>query len=135
MPQGPQPIVLEDYAGQQAAAVVVALRKLDLTVTQSQQYSVSVQAGDVIATDPPAGSTVHHGAAVTVVVSLGPKTFAMPNVIGRTRDDSVAYLKSLGLVPRIVPLPGSTNDLVSGQSPVPGATVQQGQQVTLYIGG
>ena len=92
-------------------------------------------AGAVIATDPAAGSTVHHGDAVTVIVSSGPKTFAMPNVIGRTKDDAVAYLRSLGLDPRTVPLPGSTNDLVSGQSPVPGAIVQQGQQVTLYIGG
>jgi len=133
--QGPQPIVLDDYAGQQAASVEAALRRLDLTVTESKEYSVSVVAGAVIATDPAAGSTVHHGDAVTVIVSSGPKTFAMPNVIGRTKDDAVAYLRSLGLDPRTVPLPGSTNDLVSGQSPVPGAIVQQGQQVTLYIGG
>ena len=29
----------------------------------------------------------------------------------------------------------STNDIVAGQIPGPGATVRQGQTVTLYIGG
>jgi eukaryotic-like serine/threonine-protein kinase len=133
--QGPAPIVLDDYAGQQAATVEATLRNLGLTVTESKQYSVDVNAGDVIATDPPAGSTVHRGDGVTVVVSLGPKSFPMPNVIGQTKDAAVAYLRTLGLDVRTVQLPGSTNDLVTGQSPVPGATVEQGQQVTLYIGG
>ncbi len=133
--QGPAPIVLDDYTGQQAASVEAALRNLGLTANESKAYSVTVASGDVISTDPAAGATVHRGDAVTVVVSLGPKTFPMPNVIGQTKDAAVAYLRSLGLIVRTVQLPGSTNDLVSGQSPVPDATVQQGQQVTLYIGG
>jgi eukaryotic-like serine/threonine-protein kinase len=133
--QGPAPIVLDDYTGQPAASVKAALENLGLTVVESHAYSVSVATGDVVSTDPAAGTTVHRGDSVTVVVSLGPKSFPMPNVIGQTKDSAVAYLRSLGLIVRTVQLPGSTNDLVTGQSPVPDATVQQGQQVTLYIGG
>ena len=47
----------------------------------------------------------------------------------------MAYLTSLGLVVRTVQLPGSTNDIVSGQSPVEKTEVHQGERVTLYIGG
>jgi beta-lactam-binding protein with PASTA domain/predicted Ser/Thr protein kinase len=133
--KGPRPIVLDDYTGQQGKAVEATLADLGLTVKESQQYSVSVAVGDVIDTDPPASSTVHQGDTVTVVVSLGPRTFPMPNVVGKTKAVAIAELEGLGLKVRAVQLPGSTNDIVSGQSPVPGVTVQQGQQVTLYIGG
>ncbi len=133
--QGPRPIVLQDFAGQPAATVESALRDLGLVPKEAHGYSTTVPKGDVIGTDPAAGQVVHRGDGVTMVVSLGPKTFAMPNVIGKTKAEAIAYLTSLGLDVRTVQLPGSTNDLVTGQTPVPGTTVAQGDRVTLYIGG
>jgi serine/threonine-protein kinase len=133
--KGPAPIVLQDYAGQQAASVEAALRDLGLQVHESKQYSQAVDAGNVIATDPAAGSTVHRGDDVTVIVSLGPKTFPMPNVVGQTKEQALALLRSLGLDPVAQQLPGSNGDTVVGQIPTRGVTVQQGQQVKIYVGG
>ena len=133
--QGPRPITLNDYSGQQAAAVEGALRDLGLVPDETQDYSTTVAKGDVIATDPAAGQVVHRGDHVTVVVSLGPKTFAMPNVIGMTKDAAITKLHDLGLKVVEHQLPGSSGDLVVGQIPGQGTIVSQGDTVTLYIGG
>jgi beta-lactam-binding protein with PASTA domain len=133
--QGPRPITLEDYAGQQAASVEAALRDLGLVASETQDYSTSVAKGDVIATNPPAGQIVHRGDTVTVIVSLGPKTFSMPSVIGMTKDAAIAKLHDLGLKVVEHQLPGSNGDLVVGQLPGQGRIVSQGDTVTLYIGG
>ncbi len=133
--RGPKPIHLLDYSGQTAANVKAALTALGLKTQERQAYSTTTDRGLVIGTNPPAGSVVHRGDAVTIVVSLGPETFPMPNVLGETKDRAVAELRALGLVVRTIQLPNSTNDIVAGQIPGPGTTVRQGQTVTLYIGG
>ncbi len=133
--RGPRPITLDDYSGQVFAGANAALTGLGLRVAETQQYSTSVDRGLVIGTEPPAGTVVHRGDTITIIVSLGPKTFPMPNVLGETKDRAVAELQALGLVVRTIQLPNSTNDIVAGQIPGPGTTVSQGQTVTLYIGG
>jgi serine/threonine-protein kinase len=133
--RGPRPITLEAYAGQPAATVEAALRNVGLVPTRTEVYSTTVGSGDVVRTDPIAGTVVHRGDGVTVVVSLGPRTFPMPNVVGQTKEQAVAFLTSLGLDPLARQLSGSTGDQVVGQIPNHDVTVQQGQQVTLYIGG
>jgi serine/threonine-protein kinase len=133
--RGPRPITLDTYAGQPAATVEAALRNLGLVPRRTEVYATTVGAGDVVRTDPIAGTVVHRGDGVTVVVSLGPRTFPMPDVVGQTKDQAVAFLTSLGLDPQTRQLPGSAGDLVVGQIPIKEAIVQQGQQVTLYIGG
>jgi serine/threonine-protein kinase len=133
--RGPRPITLDNYAGQPATTVEAALRELGLVPNRTEVYSTSVGTGDVVRTDPLAGTVVHRGDGVTVVVSLGPRTFPMPYVVGQTKEHAVAFLASLGLEPLTRQLPGTTGDLVVGQIPDRDVIVQQGQQVTLYIGG
>ena len=91
--------------------------------------------GLVISTQPRAGTTQPKGSTVTLVVSKGPKTFPMPDVTGMRTADAQGQLESLGLVVKVVPLPGTNGDTVVFQSPDPGTTVEQGQTVTIYVTG
>ena len=65
--------------------------------------------------------------------SLGPRTFPMPTVVGSGRDQAVEELEALGLDVEVVVLPATTGNVVVGQQPTPGETVQEGQQVTIYV--
>ena len=59
-------------------------------------------AGEVIAQDPAAGSTVKQHTTVTVVVSNGAGTAVVPNVVGESQDQAKGDLKAAGLSVRIV---------------------------------
>jgi serine/threonine-protein kinase len=131
--QGPRPVTMKDYAGQPAASVEAALTGLGLTPTESSVYSTSVPKGDVVATDPPAGRVVHHGDTVTVVVSLGPKTFPMPSVVGLPVADARAELERAGLNVIVIQIPGSPGRTVVSQLPAAGTIVQQGSTVRIYV--
>ena len=131
--EGPRPITLKDYTGQPAATVEADLAGLGLTTSESTVYSTSVAKGDVVATDPPAGRVVHHGDHVTVIVSLGPKTFAMPSVIGLPVAQAKAELQRDGLIVVAIQIPGSTGSTVVSQIPTAGTLVQQGATVRIYV--
>ncbi len=98
-------------------------------------YSDTVPRGEVIAQDPAPHTKLQPGQTVTITVSLGPEQFPMPSLVDMTRDAAVAKIRSLGLVPQVIPLPGATGDLtVATQLPVAGATVRAGATVQIYVG-
>ena len=101
---------------------------------QKNAFSTTVPKDDVISTDPQAGATAPKGSKVTMVVSKGPKTFAMPNVVGMTKEEAVSFLENMGLVVKVyqLPLTDPPNTVVL-QDPDAGATVKQGQTVTIYV--
>ncbi len=69
---GPAQVAIPDLAGQNAAAASNTLGQLKLQVVTQQQSSGSVGIGEVISTNPPAGTKVAEGSTVTLVVSTGP---------------------------------------------------------------
>jgi eukaryotic-like serine/threonine-protein kinase len=118
----------EDEAGALITGAGLGLRVIE-------EFSDDVPRGRVIRQSPPGDSTVRKGDTVTIVVSKGPRTFPMPDVVGMTENEAVATLRGLGLEVRVVDLPGSSGDRVVGQQPKAGTTVESGQQVTIYVGG
>jgi serine/threonine-protein kinase len=78
---------------------------------------------------------VPKGSDVTLVVSKGPETFPMPDVIGMTAGAARDRLEGLGLKVREVQVPGSIGNEVVGQEPDSGTTVEQGEEVTIFVGG
>lgn len=86
----------------------------------------------VISQDPGQGAELAEGEPVTVVVSLGPREFDMPNVIGESTADARARLEGLGLVVDVVTLPGLDGGEVVYTDPPAGTTVQEGDTVTIY---
>ena len=132
--KGPPPVGVPNVVGQPAADARATLEALGFTVKQKNAYSTDVPKGDVISTEPPTGETAPKGSKVTMVVSKGPKTFAMPNVVGMTKEEAVSFLQNLGLVVRVyeLPLTDPPNTVVL-QDPDAGATVKQGQTVKIFV--
>jgi serine/threonine-protein kinase len=64
----------------------LTLAHLDAKVVRS--FSETIQAGVVLAGDPPAGRKVGRGSTVTLTVSKGPERFGVPQLIGRTQVDA-----------------------------------------------
>ena len=97
----------------------------------------SAPEGQVIRQTPSAGSRIEPGSTVTIVVSEGVETAAVPNVIGELRADAVSAVREAGLTPTVseqetdVPTKvGKATD----QFPPPGAEVEPGDTVTIVVG-
>ena len=129
--KGPKPVPLPKVVGKTSDDARTALAAW--VVTWEQRFSDTVPRDQVIAQRPKPGTEIQPGEGITVVVSLGPETFAMPNVVGTGRDAAVAELRALGLKVGVVPIPGGNGDTVVSSLPTAGTTVRYGQTVTLYV--
>jgi eukaryotic-like serine/threonine-protein kinase len=64
-----------------------------LGIDFDEGFSETVAKGNVISTDPAAGSRMLDGGQIHAVVSNGPERYAMPVVVGLSRADAIAALK------------------------------------------
>jgi beta-lactam-binding protein with PASTA domain len=131
--KGQEPIDLPDVTGQSQDSAGSTLGALELKVSVTEEFSGTVEEGFVIRQIPAAGTVVHAGDTVTIVVSKGPREFPMPDVVGKSRTEAMSQLEGLGLVVRVVEIPNSDGNQVVSQRPDPGITVRQGQQVSIYV--
>ena len=127
-------IVMPDLAGQAADSATAALAALGVTkehVTQDAQYSDTVPAGQVIATNPAAGAQGDRGGSITLTVSKGPDTVRVPDETSRSVERARADLVANGLsVGTVYGPPGPA--LVIAQRPSAGAVVKRGSSVVLF---
>jgi eukaryotic-like serine/threonine-protein kinase len=97
----------------------------------------SAPEGQVIRQTPSAGSRIEPGSSVTIVVSEGEETAAVPNVIGQLRPDAVTALREAGLDPTVseqeTDVPSKVGK-VTDQFPPPGSEVEPGASVTIVVG-
>lgn len=75
-----------DMVGMSQSEAVSAAQQAGLTVSFEQEYSDEVAAGQVIETDPAAGTRTGHKSRIDAKISAGPQTYAMPNIVGLSRD-------------------------------------------------
>jgi eukaryotic-like serine/threonine-protein kinase len=122
-----------NVVGQSSADAQSILVAKQLDVKLDQAYSTVVAVGDVISQDPAAHANVPINSTVHLVISLGPKTFPMPSVIGLPASSAQAQLEALGLHVDIVRIPNAPGDTVVGQKPARDTTVEQGEAITLYV--
>jgi serine/threonine-protein kinase len=130
---GRQPVDVPNVVGQSSADAQSVLVAQKFKVKEAKEFSADVPVGEVIRQAPKAGSTVALGSTVRLVISLGPKTFPMPSVVGLPAADAQAQLQGQGLNVHVVHIPGSTGSTVVGQLPDPGATVEQGETVSIFV--
>jgi beta-lactam-binding protein with PASTA domain/predicted Ser/Thr protein kinase len=133
--KGKEPVTVPDVVELNAGQAGDLLTAAGLKVSVTEEFSGTVQEGDVISQSPPGREVVPAGTTVTIVVSKGPKQFPMPDVVGKTRAVALAQLEALDLKVEIQNVPNGPKDKVVGQTPEQGMTVEQGQTVTLYVGG
>jgi serine/threonine-protein kinase len=85
--------------GQSEAQAVATLDTAGLRGTFTQQFSETVQAGQVVSTDPGVGARARKSEPVKVVLSKGPDRVPVPNVVGMTADAARQALTAARLTP------------------------------------
>jgi eukaryotic-like serine/threonine-protein kinase len=94
-------------------------------------------AGTVLAQDPAANTLAPKGSKVTLTVSKGPKTVAVPSVEGQERDAAVAALEDAGFQVDVTEQEvddENLENLVLSQDPPPGTQAKPGSRVTIVVG-
>ena len=130
--QGPSPVTVPDVTGKPVDQATSILQAVGLQVTTTQQYDDKIPAGKVITTNPPPGSSAHVGDSVNLVVSKGPQTFPVPDVVGEKLKDAEKTLTDAGFGFTVSNFPGGP-DRVLSQSPGGGSKAKKGTVVQLYV--
>jgi eukaryotic-like serine/threonine-protein kinase len=91
----------------------------------------------VVGSDPQAGSAVAPGSTVTLSVSKGPKSLAVPDVTSYSRADAEATLRNAGFAVA-VSLSDTTDPTLDGivisQNPAGDSQLKPGGKVTIVVG-
>jgi serine/threonine-protein kinase len=133
---GPGTVFIPPVEGETVSAATKALRRAHLTVSHSvSESSTRFAAGEVTRTDPAAGRSVPFGTPVTLFVSSGQPTKAVPSVVGETQTGATADLTKAGFTVNTTTQPSSSvppGDVIS-QSPKGGAIEPVGMTVTITV--
>jgi serine/threonine-protein kinase len=108
-----------------------------LNPVENKEASSTVPSGKVISTNPDNGNSVAKHSTVTVNVSDGAATKALPNLAGTQVAQAQAQLKNLGFT-NVTQVADAQSTAPSGQvdhmTPAPG-NYPVGQQITLFVSG
>jgi serine/threonine-protein kinase len=120
--------------GQREDLAVQNILEKGLQVEVHREPHATVKLGDVFEQSPEGGVRIDKGGVVDIRVSLGPPRVAVPNVVGRSRDDAIAALTEAKLKPKVREVfnkaePGR----VVAQAPTGGENVLQGSTVQINV--
>ena len=119
------------------ADVEVAMRRLrnDGFEPRAERARDPAPEGRVIAQDPRGGTELEVGSVVTLTVSDGPGTAAIPDVQGATREQARSRLRRAGFEVRERPQPSDEIDegRAIGTRPPIGSQLEVGARVTLLV--
>jgi serine/threonine-protein kinase len=119
-----------------AAQARVLIEGEGLVWKQEDVPSDTVEAGNVVDSDPPGGEQAEKGSTVTVQVSTGPDTALLPDLSGLTQEQARAQLEGLGLTLGAIEQDNSplqTKDKVTKTDPAANTSVPAGSTVKLFV--
>ena len=134
---GKADITIPDVTGKSQSVAETSLKSAGLEVKVTQENSDSVEIGNVIRSNPEAGSAASTGSTVELVVSLGKEgsQVEMPDVLGVSENTAKTTLEGLNLT--VLTESGTSSDYKAGQviaqSVSAGTKVDQGTEVTITI--
>ena len=129
--KGPAPVALPDLEGDDPKAARRELESLGFTVTRVEDWSDTIESGDVIETRPGRGEKAEYGSAIELVVSKGPELVAVPNVFGQDFDSACAEIEQAGFTCDTENYTrGAT---VQNQDPQPREKLRRGESVTMFF--
>lgn len=128
-------VTVPNVSGQSQAAAMASLKRAGLRPVVQPTANASVASGSVIGTTPPRGTRVDEGSSVTLFVSTGPGSQALPDVTGKPVGEAVKILKDKGFVPKKQSQSSETvsKGKVISTDPAPATEVQVGGTVTVFV--
>lgn len=103
---------------------------------KEEQNSLDIPKGSIISQNPKAGEYIKKSLPVEVVVSLGPKLIAMPDVMGQFEVNARSMLENAGLVVNEVNKEFNEKyevNIVFNQNPAANTEIAEGSNVVLYV--
>lgn len=132
--EGIETVKVPNVVGTSESEATSILEQANLNVGTTQEYSTA-PVGQVTAQSPSAGVNVDAGTKVTITISRGEETVAVPNVVGMSEQDATEKLEDDGLNYRVETQEDATKvGKVISQSPTGGTTVSPGDRVTIVVG-
>ena len=135
--QGTEKVSVPDVTGKSQSEATSALTKLGFAIgTVTQESSDKVSEGNVISTDPAAGSEAAKGSTINIVVSKGSDKVTVPNFVGLSLSEAKAKAEAAGLY---LSQTGSDysdqydQDTIISQNPSSGSQVASGSSVGYVV--
>jgi eukaryotic-like serine/threonine-protein kinase len=125
---------IPDVKGTTKADAEQQLKKAGFQTAIQNQHSNNVKKGDVIGTDPPAGTKLERQKTVTILVSNGPNLVQVPSVVGLSQDAADTQLRDAGLKPHFQKQESNQpQGQVIDQTPDAGSSQRKGSTVTVVV--
>ncbi len=129
---------MPSVVGRSRREAVVELKSAHVAIGQTVQVSAQAAPDTVLAQAPAAGTPVHEGSRVDLLVSLGPRARAwvMPDFRGRPAEAARELIAQAGLrvaQERTTYEPGVAPGFVRAQDPPPGTRVFREAAVSLTV--
>lgn len=133
-------ITLTNYAGLDFHEVYSMLSSLGLQVSVLEETNADFEPGQVLRTEPVAGSVVEVGSSIVIVYAKAPTSSTVPDLHGVTLEEARELLNEEEI--NIGHIEGSTDVIVLPESqqyviitdPVAGITLPRRSSITLYVG-
>jgi beta-lactam-binding protein with PASTA domain len=134
----PPPVTVPDVVGLPFPAAQRRMSRLGLVlVAGGSREDASMPEGAVLELEPPAGSTLPQGSAVTATLAVAPPVIVnVPSLIDRSLTEARSLLADAGLAVAVKgsrPVPGTPADTVLEQDPVAGTPVRAGSTVSVVV--
>ncbi|MCH4240167.1 MAG: PASTA domain-containing protein, partial [Oscillospiraceae bacterium] len=126
--------IVPDISNQSKSAAEQTLKESGLLASFKDQSSDTVEKGNAISTDPPAGTSLEKGKSVTVYISTGPGELSIPNVTGQTLEQATATLTNAGfkVTATAQDNTGREANYVVSTAPSAGSSAKKGDTVTIF---
>jgi beta-lactam-binding protein with PASTA domain len=132
---GPGDATIPFVRGSPRATAERRLKAAGFKVDVRREFNDDVKENRVIETSPSERSRLERGSTVTLVVSRGPRTVEVPDVVGKDRDEAESQLEDAGL--RVSFTEREDEDKEPGtvlqMSPAAGSEAEKDAVVTLTI--
>jgi len=127
-----------DLGGATMAAVDDTLAGQGMTAElEARRYHLSAPAGTVLDQNPDPGSPLRRGGVVAVVLSRGPASVSVPDVVGGTRRQAVGLLSAPPYAFEVTVRERFSDTVTTGRviaaSPAAGTTVDAGANLALTV--
>lgn len=130
--KGPAPVKVVSFKNKPFADAQTYYQNAGLIVQRADDaFSSTIDAGNVISSDPKVGGSVEKGGTITFTVSKGPEMIAVPGVGGLSANDAKKALKDAGF--KVTVRKTFFGTRVWGTDPGEGTLVPKGSTVTLIL--
>jgi eukaryotic-like serine/threonine-protein kinase len=131
---GPRQVEVPRVVGMQFEQAIQELDDLGLEWRKVEVFSRRA-VNRVVAQNPPEGETVAEGSTVTLRVSKGVETVAVPDVLQQTEQSARDELVGVGFQVEVLEAPSNDTPegLVSAQNPGPGEEAGKGSTVQITV--